>query len=267
VSLARAKHPYNLGFDPTIACITTDPAVQRQYRIEVHDNNDEGQELLDRRQSYTFTTRRVIADYGTVGIQARGTRIFEGIEGEGPNATPVVIKDAWIDSDREMEGVILKNVRKTLEDTPEDLQLFLEPLCHGYVLVNGVKDVTQPLLKSSSTVWFYYTGEATTPPSRTESSGGYPDIFGALPEIPKQNPDRRGDHRRHYRIVFKGRPGRALKDLESCEDVFTGLLGGVKGMFYVPRYLLSLIQFKQRCVHYLGQVISIGTLVRGMCCS
>jgi hypothetical protein len=252
VSLARAKSPSDLGFDPTITCITVNPVAQRQYRIEAHNNADEGQESIYRRQSYTFTTRHVIADHGAVGIQARGTRVFEGIEGEGPDATPVVIKDSWIDSDRELEGTILENVRKTLKDTPKDLQLFLEPLCHGCVLVNGFKDFTQPLLKSGSTVWFYHSGEATTPPSRSESSGRYTSeglVVGAprKPKLPTQGPgaiDHRGHCRKHYRIVFKGRPGRALKDLESYEDAFTALLGGVKGMFYTPSYPPNLTWFE-----------------------
>jgi hypothetical protein len=232
--LARAKDPSDLGFDPTTRCITADPAAQRQYKIEVHDNKDEGQDSIDQRQSYAFTTRRIIANYGAVGIRSRGTRIFEGIEGEKPNATPVVIKDVWIDSDREVEGTILENVRKALEDTPDDLQLFLEPLCHGCVLINGVKDITQPLLKTIKTTSLYYSGKVASPPSISEYSRRYKSE-GNLPTRGLVDIDRRDYRRKHYRIVFKGKPGCALKDLECCEEIFAGLLGGVKGMFYASQ--------------------------------
>jgi hypothetical protein len=92
-------NPSGLGFDPTIRCITADPTAQRQYRIKVHDNKDEGQQSIDREQSYIFTTQNIVANYRAVSIRSRGTWDFEGTQGEEPNGTSVVIKDVWIDSD------------------------------------------------------------------------------------------------------------------------------------------------------------------------
>ncbi|KIM22535.1 hypothetical protein M408DRAFT_28662, partial [Serendipita vermifera MAFF 305830] len=41
---------------------------------------------------------------------------------------------------------------------------------------------------------------------------------------------RRGNRRKHYRIVFKGKAGQALHDISSPREYFTGLLGGVKAL-------------------------------------
>jgi Fungal protein kinase len=268
VSLARTKDPSNLGFDPTITCITVNPTAQRQYRIEVHDNKDEGQQSIDRGQSYTFTTKNIIANYRAVGIRSRGTWVFEGIQGDGPNGTPVVIKDVWIDSDREVEGTILENVRERLKDSPEDLRLFLEPLHHGCVIVDGVKDLTRPVSESKRTMKLAGTPTSgTSGTSRKRRSDGR--SVGAPPNQPTVAPaiiGRRGDLRKHYRIVFKGKPGRALKDLKSCKEVFTGLLGGVKGMFYVPRYPPRLTPFNPALrallkAGYIHRDLSVGNVL------
>jgi Fungal protein kinase len=269
VSSALAANLSGLGFDPTIRCITDDRKLpHRQYSIEVHNNKDEGQQSIDRAQSYTFTTQNLIANYRAVGIRSRGTWVFEGVQGEGPNGTPVVIKDVWIDSDREVEGTILEKVRESLKGTPEDLRLFLEPFCHGCVVVDGVKDQTQPVLESKKTMKL--VGNPTPGTSRTgrkRMDDGR--SVGALPNQPTAEPviiGRRGDPRKHYRIAFKGKPGRALKDLKGREEVFIGLLGGVKGMFYVHRYLPSLKRFNPALrallkAGYIHRDLSVGNVL------
>ena len=269
MSSALAANLSCLGFDPTIRCITDDRTLpHRQYRIEVHDNKDEGQQSIDRAQSYTFTTQSLIANYRAVGIRSRGTWVFEGVQGEGPNGTPVVIKDVWIDSDREVEGTILEKVRESLKGTPEDLRLFLEPLCHGCVVVDGVKDLTQPVLESKKTMKLVGNPTpSTSGTGRKRMDDGC--SVGALPNQPTTEPvitGLRADPRKHYRIAFKEKPGRALKVLKSCEEVFTGLLGGVKGMFYVPRHLPSLTQFNPALrallkAGYIHRDLSVGNVL------
>jgi Fungal protein kinase len=247
VSSARAKGTADLGFDPTITCTTVDSATTRQYEIKVSDNKDGPQESIGsgNPRVRTFITQRIIANYRAVGIRSRSTWVFEGSEAQQPGDTLVVIKDVWIDADREVEGTILENVREALKDTPEELQLFLEPLCHGCVLINGVKDLTQPLLKSKGTMSLTYSGTDTfslgTSGARKRTVEGL--SLGSTPNLPTEEPvviGRRGDRRKHYRIVFKGKAGHALHDLESHRDVFTGLLGGVKGMFGALQYPRSL---------------------------
>ena len=137
-----------LGFDPTIKCISKN-ATDRNYIIKIHDDKDEPQESIGRKQAneHTFTTKRCISSYQAADIRPRGTWVFEGIDSKND---PVVIKDVWIDHDREVEGNVLEKARKYLEtESPGDLQLFLDPICHGCVLINGDKDLTLPLLKSA----------------------------------------------------------------------------------------------------------------------
>ena len=98
MSLARADRPA-LGLDTSIECIGPEnKASRRRYEIEVQDNKDKTEDSLDRGQTYTFTTERILANRLAAGIRTRGTRVFKGTE-KRPNATPVVIKDVWIDAD------------------------------------------------------------------------------------------------------------------------------------------------------------------------
>jgi hypothetical protein len=160
-------------------------------------------------------------------------------------------------------------VRKRLKDSPEDLRLFLEPLCHGCVPVDGAVDLTRPVLESKSTI--KSASETPTPATSRASRKRMSDgrSVGALPNQPKAAPviiGRHGEPRKHYRIVFKGKPGLALKDLESCEEVFTGLLGGVKGMFYVPRYPPRLTRFNPALrallkAGYIHRDLSVGNVL------
>ncbi|KIM22534.1 hypothetical protein M408DRAFT_28661, partial [Serendipita vermifera MAFF 305830] len=162
VGSARAKSPAELGFDPTITCITKDPkTLERHYAIQVSDNKDKEENLLDKKNLpgvHTFITHRTISNYRAVGIRSRGTWVWEAIE-ENQQDTIVVIKDVWIDADREVEGAILEHVRDTLKNSPNELQFFLEPLCHGCVLIDGERDLTQPLLSSTGTTSFIYSNK------------------------------------------------------------------------------------------------------------
>jgi len=240
VSCARETSSSKLGFDPTIECIPPEDknATNRNYTVKIHDNKDEPQESIDRKRAnvYTFATKRCISSYRAASIRSRGTCIFEGIDS---NNTPFVIKDVWIDHDREVEGNVLEKVRKYLEkESPGDLQLFLDPICHGCVLIDGVKDLTLPLLQSTEKMDL--GGQAASQPGSSDakrkgtnenrSVGSVPDLRTGEPAVIGLQ----GGRRKRYRIAFKGRPARALHDLKSERDVFLSLLGGVKGASLKP---------------------------------
>ncbi|KIM22538.1 hypothetical protein M408DRAFT_28665 [Serendipita vermifera MAFF 305830] len=225
VGSARAKSSAELGFDPTITCITKDPkALERYYAIQVSDNKNKEENLLDKKslpRVHTFITHHTISNYRAVGIRSRGTWVWEAIE-ENQQDTIVVIKDVWIDADREVEGAILEH-----------------PLCHGCVLNDGDRDLTQPLLPSTGTTSFIYSNVAA--PSRDPTTGSKhtsEKSVGSPPNVPTQKPaviSRRGSCRKHYRIVFKGKAGRALHEVDSPRDYFTGLLGGIKALHALHR--------------------------------
>lgn len=128
-----------------------------------------------------------------------------------------------------MEDTILENVCEALKDSPDELELFLEPFCHGCVLIDGARDLTQPLFNSRKIISLAHSGKAASSPSTSVSrkrSGGESSP-GSLPNPPTEDSiviGRRGDRRKHHRIAFKGVPGRALTDLKRLQELLRACL-------------------------------------------
>ena len=66
---------------------------------------------------------------------------------------PVVLKDTWVDSDREREGDVYDRIAHSFSHTDESEafgRYFVEIQLHGDVLIDSVKDCTQNLTKQQS---------------------------------------------------------------------------------------------------------------------
>lgn len=112
----------------------------RHLLISVHSTT--------RKEKMVFKTLEVLSNVGTEAIRGRGTRVWR-VEGVVRNGKPVnvsqsfVLKDSWIDSDREREGAIIDSVRDSAEKIPEDgkkaiLKALLTVKMYGDVWIDQV---------------------------------------------------------------------------------------------------------------------------------
>jgi hypothetical protein len=206
----------------------------RIYELMVHVDEEEGAEKGSIR---TFRTICCIANYGAVGIRSRGTRVFQVTDVDKPDSI-YVLKDVWIDEDRTPEGKTLLDIRGHLEqENPEALQHFLDVECHGVVTFSGEMDLTSSIPSDSNEKCAKY--DLTTNSSEIGRKRGHNGQIKGLvgswqghrggESSPKRIIGRRGDARKHYRIVFKGQPGTPVSHL-SIDNAFVALEGGAKGM-------------------------------------
>jgi len=94
-----------------------------RYRITVHtrpvgDDGHEGPAV-----ETVYRTTRIIFDYGADALRGRGTRVFEArrLEDNVEVGELVVIKDVWVDDDREREDRILSQLLNDADDKDKEL--------------------------------------------------------------------------------------------------------------------------------------------------
>ena len=239
VSAARSTARSQLGFDPSITCIKTEDTEsgsppEQKYEIKVHDNKGQPQEVatLDPTTIQTYTTARHITSSTGANTWPRITWVFEGIDEDNQ---AVVIKDTWVKQDQELEGSVLESVHRYLKtEDSEQLKYFLDPLCHGVVIIDGRGDVTPSLSPKTLPV-----SPHPLPVSGRREPGTQTLVTAtSLQTATPINIDSDRMHHKHYRIAFKGKAGRALHELRSYREAFAVLLGGVRGTDHVPVILI-----------------------------
>jgi hypothetical protein len=143
-----------------------------RYRITVHTRpvEDDGHERT-----------RIIFDYGADALRGRGTRVFEArrLEDNVEVGEPVVIKDVWVDDDREREDRILSQLLNDADDKDKELvkKYFLTVLTCGYVIISGKVDHTRDLITRGQDIprghKFRLPAKALDPrPKRVVDNGG-----------------------------------------------------------------------------------------------
>lgn len=106
-----------------------DVKVQPKYNIIVHSKKEDTSPIIAR----TFRTVKLLSSMGAEVIRGRGTRVWmvnEVIDGKVIEDISYVLKDAWVDSDREREGTVVKSIEqdaKKLKD-PDERQDLLDCL-------------------------------------------------------------------------------------------------------------------------------------------
>ena len=97
-----------------------------------------------------YRTTRIIFDYGADTLRGQGTRVFEArrLNDKGEDGRPVVIKDVWLDDDREREDRILFQLFNEADDKDKELvkKYFLTVLACGDVIIGGKVDHTRDLI-------------------------------------------------------------------------------------------------------------------------
>jgi hypothetical protein len=231
-----------LGYDSSMKIIAPPPdTAEAVYEIDVHsDSADAGQR--------TFITRRIIADFGANSMCGRGTRVWAVVDREDRN-TEYVLKDYWVDFDRNREGNILKEIRAKELDMPESEAIagkhLLKVETHGDVLTSyRVRDSTLSIHRGSKLLSYGRRIDLTKSlPSRTATLNSQGQLLsptrssglGNVPVAPRPRPmdilqdGKLTRNMEHYRIVFKG-VGKSVYELESFREVFTAILGAIYGM-------------------------------------
>ncbi|KAN0109363.1 hypothetical protein V8E52_009407 [Russula decolorans] len=226
----------SLGFDPTIQPVT---GGKGQFDITVHPHDD-------KQNPRKFRTMQSISLSGAEPLRGRGTRVFEAVEIDGngnSTGSPVVIKDVWIDDDRNREGKIraLLDEDANDEDKQSAEEHFLTPICHGdvWVKINTPDDTTDALMRGLDVTrdpvldrdWLFTLQQTPLSRTSTQASRSTSLQAGSLPQDPQE---RTYAHKTHYRIVFKEK-GIPIDRLRSLHDVMTALIGAVNALRHLRK--------------------------------
>lgn len=257
LGFAACSELQDLGYDPSIRRIGTitrsTTLSEPEYEIDVHKDPTS--------ETKTFVTRKLISDAGADSFIGRGTRVWIVVRknDQGPDLPEYILKDCWIDSDREREGRTLEAVRKIDLLAPNnpagaDLRLsrnnFLRLIAHGVVLIAVGKsqelDATLLLHRGGVIIDSTQNFDLTLRSNSGPSTKSYTSSQGLLLQppavgvggVPRStfSKNRSGQlidlHRdlQHYRIVLEG-VGTPFQELASFQDIFSTLRGAVKGMF------------------------------------
>lgn len=98
----------------------------------------------------SYRTIKMIAGVKAEALRGRATRVWtcNPLDDKGDiieGSAPVVLKDTWIDEDREREGAIIERFRNANDPALRAILVnsLLTVQCHGDVFVDGEPDVTQ----------------------------------------------------------------------------------------------------------------------------
>ena len=111
-----------LGYDPTMELFWTPDKWNYQITVKGRDNQENV-------VTKVYKNIDIIADRSS-NLRGRATRVYEVYEVGNPGSI-VVIKDSWVDIDRDKEGDTLKELLKDASD--DEKAMFLTVLIHGVV--------------------------------------------------------------------------------------------------------------------------------------
>ncbi|KAF9233645.1 hypothetical protein BU15DRAFT_66398 [Melanogaster broomeanus] len=233
-SLAFANE-VELGWDPTIERVL----VGDQIHYDISFRSTEGPPTI-------YRTVEIISDFGADALRGRGTRIFKAYEKKESPPTEkdyVVIKDAWRDSDRMREDLILEKIFEAIAETQPDKvddarQYFLTVLQAEDVMVDNETDNTLRLLHGKDIPDGSPLHDVTA--EKEPSQRSHTSSVGNIPSAPLQLMRRNlpavksGDvhHKQHFRIVFS-ELGEPIFDLKKLDGVLQTLGDGLKGLEYM----------------------------------
>ena len=185
------------------------------YDILVHDATSPGSGPL------VFRTDGLINDDGAESPLGRGTRVWRVkrlVDGEPDDSAPGrVLKDSWVDEDRDREGEILEKILDTpgLDKTEQQAlaELFLTQVVSGDVLIDRKPDSTRGFLNGvtdiPSTKLFTLRVSSDHKPSHKDDKPGPNTLSIATATDSQRVAILKYSSKRHYRIVF----------VEECEPL------------------------------------------------
>lgn len=261
LGFAACSSLQQLGYDPSVRRLP--PTIRNPkpaYEIDVF--------VGPGRKIRTFITRRILTDFGADAMHGRGTRVWVVVDKTDPDGREYVLKDCWIDSDRQTEGSILELIRHVRlvpsDDLPNDLdsgkQHFLSVECHGNVLIpaknynyldqtlkyhrggkelNRQRDVYTQRQPSAALIYaaVRYSSEGILILPSATSTGDTPTFNPTLPPSPNVT----NRNMQHYRIVFDA-VATGFTQLNSFKIIFTVLRDVINGTLmdlYCTSFMLN----------------------------
>lgn len=233
----------------------------------------------DHKDKMVFKTLEVLSNIGTEAIRGRGTRVWR-VESVIKNGKPVnnpqsfVLKDSWIDSDRERGGAIISMVRKDATKLPEGgrkalLNALLTVKMYGDVWIDeddasGIeKGFYDSTFTKEQREKIFPTGSSfirlQRPAIDDATKEQITDIQGQAkgnPHSAFQNYDHTAkpvayDPKTHSRIVFY-EVCTPIHDERSLPKVCSALAAATTGEYGLSRLNFSLLtSLRQRCKDYI----------------
>lgn len=234
-----------LGWDPTMRIVRDAKTREIQYVVAVQAPTDADPQTP--RTEY-YRTGRVISNFATTYLRGRGTRVWEvtrctKIGGPYRGQTQkMILKDCWVDTDRDQEGAILGRVledAKAMGKWAEMKAFLLTVKIHGDVRVDGGRrDETpkrDPLGVPPKDQWFdliqvsedaAQRAEAGRQSQQSDLHGTYQSVYDYVQ--PPRSPVLYHS-KVHYRIVFQ-EVCTVLRDIDQLDHVLTVLSGACEGV-------------------------------------
>lgn len=228
LSIAFASRE-ELGWDPTIRSVTTSDG-RRAYRIDVDDQ--------------TFETEEVLSDSAADALVSHAARVW--IVRNVESGERSVLKDVWIDDDRDPEHAVREAILRDIEVTygdaarQEAASHFLTPIIQWFVHVNGIPDHTTGVMMRGFTpsMRHRFTFRVRKPRIATAGDGlGHSTTSDAEMQLTKRKLRPPFPHgllrrnifrRKHYRIVYK-EVAQDLYTIKKLSDSFLVLRDSAKG--------------------------------------
>ncbi|KAI0088535.1 hypothetical protein BDY19DRAFT_906557 [Irpex rosettiformis] len=227
--------PHELGIDTNMTIVKGEGDDSTLvYDIVLHHVQVErGRKEVD---PIIVRTVRLINDDGVKYPLGQGTRVWRVnrlVHGKVDKSAPGrVLKESWVDEDREREGAILEQIRNQPEViADDDLKpafegLFLTPVASGDVLIEGHPDSTRGLITRgaeipTTAVIFSLKVSASHQPSHAVHGTG-----SRIPIVPSSVRFRQrfigNINKQHYRVLF-AEECKPLSKETSLRNVFHGL--------------------------------------------
>ncbi|KAI0057356.1 hypothetical protein BV25DRAFT_1920204 [Artomyces pyxidatus] len=225
--------PVEAGWDPTMRrCINNG---KFYYEVDVYD--------CVTGKTRTYVTTEILADHGAETMQGRAPRVYEAFEKGDRSRKPVVVKDIWIEDDRQREGDILNTIlseasKQNSSAAATSAQYFPTIICHGDVMIDGRQDQTLHLGMRGNSIptgtKLHPMSMSTYPvPKEGAEAQGYLPYFGPKSRGRVQHPkDKKYQDvipRAHYRIAFN-EVGIPLYEVHNLRMVYSVLGAVVKGL-------------------------------------
>lgn len=203
-----------------------------------------------------FKTIKILSNIGAHALRGRGTRVWQVRRWENGEETgdEMVLKDCWVDSDRDCEGDIMTAILADAKGTEhEELlkQALLTTAMHGNVQIAGATDVTlveeQRKEITVSRKWFLFHRTQVKlnkfaalhkkVDSKVQTAGTHSTLYDAITAEPELKPITYSP-KTHYRIVFKELCTPLYSEVHLAK-VCQVLMSLVKSEFYRIHFSLS----------------------------
>jgi hypothetical protein len=245
-----------LGYDPTVTCVEEDGKMQYDFLVG----------------DATYRTLSVLSDFGADALLGRGTRVFQVYNiADTSEKTPRILKDVWVEADRQREGDILADLLDKICSTEQGQGLedarrhFLTVECHGDVTIDERDDHTKyfwggqdfPAEYDEMQLPATLTRQVrASQDSRLHSTGGV--WVNPLTRMPAKR-ELRVPTRAHYRIVFE-EVGVAALSLKSLREAYQALYDAVEGsVLTLLHYSLLTFSWDKVSDSCMYIIMSIGT--------